>query len=180
MPIRICIIGTHGSGKTTLSYLHAVKYKIMGYSTKIIQECARSCPYPLNEGMTKEACLWIYYEQMRKEIEAMQKFDIVICDRGAIDSFIYAKAQKCFDTSDWHMEIVYKAACEWMHSYDEVIYVKPGDIKPIADGVRSDDIAFQKRVEEKFDKWIAERFRKTTNFRTIESKDIFDNITSWI
>ena len=177
-PKRIAIIGTHSAGKTSLSYMLAVRHKIRGESVKIVQECARSCPYPLNEGMTKEACLWIYFEQMKKELEAMQKFDTIICDRSSIDSFIYAIAQNCYDNSDWHMEICYLAACEWMHSYDEIIYVKSGGMKPIADGVRSTDIEFQLRVEKIFDDWVNQRLKKL-NIQVIESKSIFEDKQKW-
>lgn len=152
---KTAIIGTHSAGKSTLSYMLAAHYKKLGKSVKIIQEVARSCPYPLNEGMTKEACLWIYHEHVKKELEAIQKFDTIICDRSAIDSFMYAKAQYCFDSSNRNMHLSFKSAESWMTTYDQIIYVEPGNIQPVADGVRSTDLEFQSRVQEQF-KWFLE------------------------
>lgn len=178
MKKKICIIGTHSAGKTSLSYMLAVKYKILDKSIKIVQEVARSCPYPINEGMNKDACLWIYYEHVKKELDAMQKHDVVICDRSAIDSFMYAKAQNCFDETDSIMIHSFAAAEEWMDTYDEIIYVKPGDMKPTEDGVRSTDMDFRDRVEQEFQKWVTKSVR-TNQLSIIYSLDIFDNIKTW-
>jgi len=153
MAKKICIIGTHGIGKSTLSYMLAAHYKKLGKSVKIVQEVARSCPYPLNDGMTKESCLWIYHEQMRKELEAVRTFDTVICDRSVIDSFMYAKAQNCFNDQDSFMFFSYEAANEWMSTYDQILFVVPGSMDPVDDGVRSTSKIFQKRVHEYFQRW---------------------------
>ncbi len=152
--MKIAIIGTHGAGKTTLSYLMAAAYKKIGTNVKIVQEVARSCPYPLNEGMSREACLWIYHEHVKKELDAIQKHDIVICDRSALDSFMYAKAQNCYDYTDRGINLCFESASHWMKTYDQIIYVKPGKIKPMEDGVRSVDLEFQRRVAEQFNEWF--------------------------
>lgn len=147
---KIAIIGTHSTGKTTLSYILAAEQKKLGKSVKIIQEVARSCPYPLNEGMTRECCLWIYHEHVKKELEAIQKFDTVICDRSAVDSFMYAKARKCFDCMDTYMHHSFLAAIQWMNTYDEIIWVRPNSSNPAPDGIRSIDKKFQMSVDREF------------------------------
>lgn len=149
---KIAIIGTHSTGKTTLSYILASEQKKLGKSVKIIQEVARSCPYPLNEGMTRECCLWIYHEHVKKELEAIQKFDTVICDRSAIDSFMYAKVKKCFEFTDLYMHHCYQGAITWMNTYDEIIWVRPNSKNPTPDGIRSTDKEFQMDVDHEFKK----------------------------
>lgn len=144
-----------------------------GCSVKIVQEVARSCPYPLNEGMSAKACLWIYHEHVKKELEAVQKFDMVICDRSAIDSFMYAKAQGVFDPNNELMQLSFHAAQEWMKSYHRILYVKPNGALPEEDGVRSTDIDFQKRVEDEFDQWVAPHWIPL-NMTMIFTDDIFD------
>ena len=171
---KTAIIGTHSVGKSTLAYMLAAHYKRKGKSVKIIQEVARSCPYPLNEGMTKEACLWIYHEHVKKELEAIQKFDTIICDRSAIDSFMYAKAQSCFDIRDLNMVYSLKGAEEWMCSYDQIIYVKPGTVKPVADGVRSTDLLFQTTVEQEFSHAVYVANLHSRNLHIITANDIFE------
>jgi thymidylate kinase len=150
MKKKICIIGTHGCGKTTYSYILATKYKKMGHNVKIVQEVARTCPYPINLGMTREACLWIYYEHAKKELDALCTHDVVISDRSVIDSFLYAKATDCFEK----LEVHYNCAMERMKNYDQIIYVKPGKKEATADGFRCLDKDFQISVKEQFDIWI--------------------------
>ncbi len=174
MAKKICIIGTHGAGKTTLSYILAAHYKKLGKSVKIVQEVARSCPYPLNDGMTRESCLWIYHEQIKKELEALRTFDTVICDRSAIDSFIYAKAQKCFNYEDSFMALSYQAAHTWMYTYEKVIFVNPGNIEPVDDGVRSTDKMFQTRVHDYFLKW-AHSYEKELPMVYLSGDIVFSN-----
>lgn len=172
---KTAIIGTHSAGKTTLSYVLAAQKKREGRSVKIIQEVARSCPYPLNEGMTKEACLWIYHEHVKKELEATQKFDTIICDRSALDSFMYAKAQNCFDDQDIYLRLCLESAMNWMKTYDIIIYVEPGSIDPIPDGVRSTDKDFQERVRSEFQKCLSVLDINRERILKITSDDIFDS-----
>src|SRR6188768_4363959 len=94
--MKIAIVGTHGTGKSTLSYNLASYYKMKGKTVKIVQEVARSCPFPINEKMTIEAAKWIYLEHSRKELEA-SKNEICIGDRSVFDSFAYAEY---FDLQD--------------------------------------------------------------------------------
>lgn len=166
---KIALIGSHGVGKTTLSYLLASKYKMEGRSVKIVQEVARSCPYPLNDKMSKEACLWIYHEHMKKELEASQKFDMVICDRSCIDSFMYARAQKVDMDDD--ISSCYRAACRWMGTYDKIIFVKSNSCLPKNDGFRSTDVDFQQRVEEEFGFFV--RLHDNLPIQIVYSEDIF-------
>jgi len=175
MSKKICIIGTHSAGKTTLSYMLAAHYMKLGKSVKIVQEVARSCPYPLNDGMTRNSCLWIYHEQMRKELEAMIKFKMVICDRSVIDSFMYAMAQNCFDKTKDLMFFSYETAKDWMYTYDRIVFVDPGSIKPVADGTRSTDIEFQKRVHDYFKIW-AQYSASGLPITYLYAEQIFNNL----
>lgn len=167
MKQKICIMGTHGCGKSTLSYMMASNHKKEGSNVKIVQEVARTCPYSLNEGMTHWGCLWIYHEHMKKELDAMKDHEVVICDRSVMDSFIYAKVKGCFH--DW-MEVFEAGAYEWMKTYNRIIYVTPGSKEPIQDGTRSVDKKFQIDVKNEFDKWLSTYDHK---YDTITADDIF-------
>lgn len=171
---KVAIIGTHSAGKTTLSYILAAKYKKLGKSVKIIQEVARSCPYKLNDGMTKEACLWIYHEHIKKELEAIQKFDAIICDRSVLDSFMYAVAQNCFDPKDSYMNLCMNASKQWMKTYDKIIYLIPGKIEILDDGFRSIDKDFQNRVKLEFDKYISFLSEDKNKITEMTSDDVFN------
>jgi len=169
--MKICVIGTHGAGKTTLAFLLASHYKKLGKNVKLIQEVARSCPYPINHGMTKEACLWIYHEHARKELEASQYHDTIVCDRSVLDSFVYAKH---FNIGSDEIKEPFKSALNHLNTqYHKIIYVRP-DLPIEADGVRATDEPFQKSVDE----WFS-RFLSGIKYTEVKSSQIFNPEEPW-
>lgn len=166
--MKIAIVGTHGVGKSTLSFALAKHYKKQGKNVKIIQEVARSCPFPINAGMTMEAALWIYHEHSKKELEACKDHDVVIGDRSVYDSFAYAEY---FNVSPRWSVLEY--AQEKLNDYDKLIFVRP-DLELHADGIRSEDLDFQKGVDE-----ILEAYVTPYTHIQIKSSQIFDKEESW-
>ena len=156
-----------------MSYHMALQHKKEGRNVKIVQEVVRSCPFPFNEGMSKETCLWVYHEHVRKELEAKQKHEVIICDRSAIDSFVYAKVKNCLDMEDLYMLSCYEAAQSWMETYDQIFFVVPDEFKPVSDGVRSPDVTFQISVHTAFEFLVDNLNVEVTK---IHSKDIFKNL----
>ena len=163
--MKIAIIGTHGTGKSTLSYLMAAHYKKEGKNVKVVQEVARTCPFPINHWMTKEAALWIYLEHSRKELEAEHKHDVVVCDRSVYDSFAYAKY---FGLIDAELESFEEAAFKHLYTYDKLIFIRP-DMPIQTDGIRPTDKEFQQGVDEIIRKRI-----EPLNVTEIKSSEIFE------
>ncbi len=168
--MKIAIIGTHGSGKTTLSYQLAAYYKGLGKSVKIIQEVARSCPFPINEKMTSQAALWIYLEHCKKELEA-SKFNIIIGDRSMYDSFVYAEY---FDITNDLVKKYSKIAFDELENYHKIIFVRP-DLAIHKDGMRSVDEEFQKSIDEIFEKKLVNK-----DVVEIKSSTIFKEKLEWM
>jgi thymidylate kinase len=168
--MKIAIVGTHGTGKSTLSYLLASQYKKQGKNVKIIQEVARSCPFPINHGMTVEAAKWIYFEHARKELESIAKHEVVIGDRSVYDSFVYSRY---FSLHDDHLFDLDMIAYEHLSSYDKIIFVRP-DIPLHTDGTRSPDIEFQRGVDEIYASIIED-----LDYTEIKSSQIFCPKESW-
>lgn len=163
----IAITGTHGTGKTTLSFLLAAEYKKLGANVKIIQEVARSCPFPLNDKMTVETAHWIYYEHSKKELEACHDHDIVICDRTSFDSFVYA------EYLDLDINVNLKeCAKSHLFDYDNLYLVIP-DIELKSDGIRSQEPKFQTEIDY--------MFRKEINIGKylVYASEIFNKDTAW-
>lgn len=168
--MKIAITGTHGTGKTTLSYNLAAYYKSIGKSVKIIQEVTRSCPFPINQKMTIEAAKWIYLEHAKKELEAC-KNQVIIGDRSVFDSFAYSEY---FQFNDDEQLIKLKnLALQELDNYDLLIFVRP-DMPIQADGIRSNDLEFQSGVDKMFEKNLKEK-----KHIQIKSSDIFDAEQSW-
>lgn len=165
-PFKICVLGTHGTGKSTLVFKLAAHYKGLGKNVKVIQEVARSCPFPINENMTVETALWIYYEHSKKELEACRNTDIVISDRSSLDSFIYAEhfgikiPETLRESAETHLK----------GFYDLVIWPRP-DLPIHDDCVRSSDKEFQRQIDELFDK--AQVFMLDAETVTMSSSSIF-------
>lgn len=167
MTKKIAVTGTHGAGKTTLAFKLAVHYKQQGYNVKVVQEVARSCPFPLNESMTKETALWIYHTHIQKELEAARTHDVVICDRTFYDSFVYAK---CNNLKLVHTE--QHALQNLEDSYNKIFLIRP-DLPIKEDGVRSVDYEFQKKIDSAF-KDLCDYFDVE-----LKSSQIFDKEESW-
>lgn len=168
--MKIAILGTHGTGKTTLSYHIAAYYKSQGKNVKIIQEVARSCPFPINEKMTIEAAKWIYLEHSRKELEA-SKFSVIIGDRSVFDSFVYAQY---FKITDDVLDRYKKVALAELDHYDRLIFVRP-DMQLHNDGVRSVDKEFQSSIDEIFESILEKK--ETIQLST---SIIFDKDSAWM
>lgn len=167
---KIAIIGTHGAGKSTLSYLLAAHYKSQGCSVKIIQEVARSCPFPINDNMTEESAQWIYLEHYKKELEAQKKNDIVIADRSIFDSFIYAQH---FNINNLFINKLAELAFIQLNCYEKIIFVRP-DLPIQTDGIRSGSEDFQKSIDQMFGMVM-----QHIQHKEIKSSQIFSKDEEW-
>jgi len=147
---KVAFIGSHGVGKTTLCYGLAARLKALDISLDVVHEVARRCPLPINEetGLASES--WILHTQIAEELVATARYPVVICDRSALDNYVYlllsAKPQEGLEALvSW-----------WMKTYDLLVEV-PISNDPSADGVRSEDPLFQQAVERRLAEEIEKR-----------------------
>lgn len=139
---KIAFIGSHGVGKTTLCYGLAARLKALDLPLDVVHEIARRCPLPINEetGLASES--WILHTQIAEEVVAQHRYPLVICDRSALDNYVYLLL------SAGPQEALEELVNRWMRSYQLLIHV-PVLEQPSADGVRSADPVFQRAVEER-------------------------------
>jgi nicotinamide riboside kinase len=148
--LKIAFIGSHGVGKTTLCYGLAARLKARDVSLDVIHEVARRCPMPINEetGVASES--WILHVQIAEELVAAWRHPVVICDRSALDNYVYlliaAGAQEGLEA----------LVNSWMGTYDLLVQV-PILEGPSADGIRAVDPAFQHAVEDRLEEELARR-----------------------
>lgn len=139
---KTAFIGTHGVGKTTLCYGLAARLKKRDLSLEVVHEVARRCPLPINKETSVAAQSWILHTQIAEELTAQARYPMVICDRSALDNYVYlliaAGSQRTLDT----------LVERWMESYDLLFHV-PIVTAPSADGVRATDPIFQVAVDER-------------------------------
>ncbi|MBK7580311.1 MAG: ATP-binding protein [Myxococcales bacterium] len=148
--LKVAFVGSHGVGKTTLCYGLAARLKARDVVLEVVHEVARRCPLPINEetGVASES--WILHTQIAEEVVAAQRYPVVLCDRSALDNYVYlllaAGPQAGLD-----LLVNY-----WMKSYDLLVAVPVVEV-PSADGFRTTDPEFQRAVDARLAREITER-----------------------
>lgn len=167
--MKIAIIGTHGTGKTTLAYMLAAYAQEKGFSAKVVGEIARSNPFPLNENFDTDGAHWIISTQIKRELDAKrEKTQCVICDRSTIDPIGYLRALNKPQTSYEGLRIF---AEEWLKTYDHIVFVTPSGEAPQFDGVRSMDPDFKLEVHNQIASLVD---LKKQNLIVFSSKHVFE------
>jgi predicted ATPase len=94
----VAVSGTHGTGKTTLVYSLAEKFKrqrIADGDVGLILETARLCPLPVMSVScripSEEAQFWIFAKQIQEEMEFSSRYRAVISDRTLVDCYAYTR-----------------------------------------------------------------------------------------
>jgi nicotinamide riboside kinase len=139
---KLAFIGTHGVGKTTLCYGLAARLKARDVVLEVVHEVARRCPLPINEqtGVASES--WILHSQIAEEAVASARHELVVCDRSALDNYVYLLL------ASGPIAGLDQLVDHWMASYDLLIFVPIVD-RPRADGIRATDPAFQQAVQDR-------------------------------
>lgn len=147
---KLAMIGSHGVGKTTLCYGVAARLKALDLGVEVVHEIARRCPLPINQETSVDAQAWILHTQIAEELVASHRYPVVVCDRSALDNFVYLLL-----AAGPHEPLEHLVEA-WLPTYDLLVYV------PIHDGLRSDGIRspdprFQEAVDQRLRREIERR-----------------------
>ncbi len=146
MKKHITFSGSHGTGKSTSAAKEYRDQKIFHPDKSVCLLCdlEAHCPLPINKETTDKAQLWLFSNHIRKEIEARDRFDIVITDRSVVDVIAYTYAAG-FEALACSM---LGFAEHHVSTYDEIT------VKQIkhnqychSDGIRETDPGFRAQVE---------------------------------
>ena len=148
--LKVAFVGSHGVGKTTLCYGLAARLKARDVVLDVVHEVARRCPLPINEetGVASES--WILHTQIAEEVIASHRHPVVICDRSALDNYVYLLLAR------GPQEGLDSLVDYWMRTYDLLVHIPVLDV-PAADGFRTTDPAFQRAVDERLSREIEAR-----------------------
>ncbi len=147
--MKIAFIGSHGVGKTTLCFDLAGRLKRLDMSVDLVKEVARLCPLPINRDTTIEAQAWILHSQIAHELAAASQYQVVICDRSALDNYAYLVARV-------GRRPEYDAlVTTWMGSYDGLFKVPVLQL-PAFDGTRDVGEDFQRQIDHTIDGLLAD------------------------
>lgn len=90
-PFMVEFTGTPEAGKTTTIKNVANKFASIGYKVSVLQESAERLPPDIPKG-TWDANLWMHYQTLSGILQASYfQTDIILIDRGLIDSSFYGK-----------------------------------------------------------------------------------------
>lgn len=165
--LKIAFIGSHGVGKTTLCYGLAARLKRRDVSLEIVHEVARRCPLPINETTTAPAQRWILLNQIAEELVAAERYPVVLCDRSVLDNYVYLLLASGSDS------LVDRLVAGWLPTYDLLVRVPILDA-PSPDGVRAANPAFQRAVDERLERELAERRLPVLRLEAAESDGWLD------
>lgn len=160
--MKVAFIGTHGVGKTTLAYGLAMRLKQLGANVGFLEEVARRCPLPINEGTSLDAQTWILMETIRREIELNELYTEVVCDRSVIDNYCY------LEMGAGRREALFNLVAYWSTTYDLLfkVPIRPEYLQN--DGTRSTDRAFQRAIDDKLEALLLEAGIDYIEFTTLE------------
>ena len=169
--MKIAVIGTHSTGKTTLCYDIAALLKRKSKSVSIVAEVSREAVkkgLPINQKTTLLAQGWILFTQIAKEIEAENEAEIIVCDRSVVDNYIYMLNK--FGKQEFYETLI----LDWLvkSPYDLLIRIPPiYEIKD--DNLRATELDFQMEIDEKLTEFLKEK-----NIEYIELND--EDKTFWL
>jgi nicotinamide riboside kinase len=148
--VKIALIGTHGTGKTTLSHELVAKLKKKGINAEFLGEVARDCPFPINEKTTVKSQEWILFNQYLREIEMEYKVDVLVGDRSIVDPYVYYVHK--FGRTNWLENFVKEKA----QDYKFLFKVPVNGQYLIKDGMRATNPNFQREIDETFN-WLLKK-----------------------
>lgn len=152
MTSKIAFIGTHGVGKTVLTFTLAARLRALSIDADVVTECSRHSPYPINEATTLEGQLWILATQWKCELEAALRTSLVVCDRSLLDNYAYL-VRACGEQEHLHPLIQ-----QWCQSYDLLFLVPIVEESIAQDKQRATARGFQEEIQDLVRDLVA-RFR---------------------
>ena len=145
---KIAYSGTHGTGKTTSCFNLATQCKLNCHSKSIhlLTEVASESPFKINKETTVESQMWIFANQISRELENSLRYKILISDRTIADNIAYTMAAGFKTLAQNQIEF----AKSFISTYD-YIFLKQSSTNNFhyEDGIRdSKDKQFREDVED--------------------------------
>lgn len=145
--MKIAIAGAHGVGKTTFAKALAKRLGF-NYIHDIVREEANPKGFVINENTPPEVQLWLISRQWELEKNTPETW---VADKSLFDYFVYGEIV----LKDKAIKKVIRGVVERNSNYDFVFYL-PIEFPLELDGVRSNDLEFQKEVDNRYKRYLEE------------------------
>jgi len=147
--LKLAVIGTHGVGKTTLTYELCSLLKKADYSVELVTETSLRSPFSGEERESVEAHLWLLHAQIAIELESASRAAHLICDRAVLDHYCYLASRfgrqpQLEQWLNW-----------WMRGYSLLVLVPPMADGVPQDGFQSETLEFQQRIHELMEEMLS-------------------------
>jgi thymidylate kinase len=161
---KIAICGTHGVGKSTLSYHLASLLKKSNPTKSVIclEENVREIAKITDGNFTSlEFTKLAIYDQLFREVKASILYDIIVTDRSLVDYMIYGQLNGnyygFYDDAPLHM-----------FGFNQIYFLRPDHLaSAIADdGFRDTNLDFRNKVDKEFSRF----FEKNKQLHPVEIK----------
>lgn len=173
--MKIAVVGSHGTFKTTLLYFLAGVLKAKGKNVAIIREVIRACPY-FNSGHGNVlAQNWVLLTQAQWEREYQELYDYVLCDRSLVDNFVYAKEAYVKENQllpEWIEPFVLHHAKSYNFLFKTPLITKG----LVSDGARATDKTWQEDMDLKIKQYMREKDIKYVELPVSEAETYDDVI----
>jgi len=179
--IKIAFIGSHGTGKSSAaSHLGAVlKQNNPAKSIKIIEENVREVSRlvggKINTPEFQKLCM---VQHLTQEFSAEQLYDVVICDRSAVDTLIYGLVYNLKLPSEY-----FSLAINHLNTFHKIYFVRPDSPGAYIanDNFRDTNIEIRAEVDKEFERLLKLWGGNYTELKTHEIfkfdyiKDIYED-----
>ncbi len=176
--IKIGVIGSHGTRKTSLCYDFAGRLRSIGINAGVMEEVARKLPrfpgFDINEGTTRESQRWIIHTQIKEELEYWSRRDVnpLFTDRAVVDNYMYYLNK--FGNDDPALDALVN---HWTRTYHLLVKLPILENKSLEiDSVRATNLDFQIGIDKLLEKELPERnipFERYVSTEDIIAKVIF-------
>lgn len=181
--IKIAIVGTHVSGKTSLCYEVVAELKKQNLRADVAREASRLSYYLAADIRNFEMQLDLLTRHVSEELESLRTSDIVICDRSVIDVWAYTQNLPRENLSK--KEIAYIKSMEkfiqfYIDSYD-IIFRKNTfyDVQDSTDPLLVGSSDFQQKILDDINRYIEDKNIEVIDIQEDNSKNqILESIIS--
>jgi|688.fasta_scaffold437642_3 thymidylate kinase len=149
----VSFTGAQSTGKTTLlnacKEVYSDKFSFVDEVTRLVK---RNYNVPINEEGTDITQLFIINTHIENAFKVYDKPNGVILDRCIIDGLVYTGYLALEGkVSKWVFKYAKNVFNLLIPKVDKIFYTHPGDVELVADGERSVDLEFRKKIIDLFD-----------------------------
>jgi len=151
---KYVFVGSHGTGKSSAAtYLSSLlKQHNRDKSVKVIEENVREISRLFGDKLNSpDFQRLVMIDHIHKEITAEQIYDIIVCDRSAIDMLVYGLVYNIQLPSEY-----FSLAMNHLNTCTHVYFVRPDgdDSELVSDGYRDTNKTVRNEVDKQFERML--------------------------